>query len=43
MPVKYEKHKDVRKITVDGSDAFAQGPADSHGIFVGDFQDLQLP
>ena len=43
LPVQYENQKDARKITVDGSDAFVQGPADPHGTFVGDFQDLQLP
>ena len=43
MPVKYVKHKDARKIMVDGVDAFVQWPAETHGSFVGDFQDLQLP
>ena len=43
QPIKYEKVKDVRKITVGGSDAFVQGPAEIHGSFVGDFMDLQLP
>ena len=43
VPVKYEKHKDARKITVDGVDAFVQRPVETHGSFVCDFQDLQLP
>ena len=41
--VKYKNRKDVCKITVDGSDAFVEQPADPHGSFVGDFRDLQLP
>ena len=43
VPIKHEKTKDIRKITVDGVDAFVQRPAGTHGSFVGDFQDLQLP
>ena len=42
-PVKYVKHKDARKIMVDGVDAFVQRPVETHGSFVCDFQDLQLP
>ena len=43
VPVKYEKHKDAHKITVDGADAFVQRPVETHGSFVCDFQDFQLP
>ena len=43
VPVKFEKHKDARKNTVDGVDAFVQRPTETHGSFVCDFQDLQLP
>ena len=43
MPVKYVKHKDARNIMVDGVDAFVQRPVETHGSFVCDFQDLQLP
>ena len=41
--VKYEKGKELRRITVDGEDAFVQRLTDAHGKFVGNFQDLQLP
>ena len=41
--VKFEKGKEARKITVDGDDAFVQRLEDTHGNFVGNFHDLQLP
>ena len=41
--VKFEKGKETRKITVDGSDAFIQRFADARGNFVGSFIDLELP
>lgn len=40
--VKSEKGKEVRRITVDGSDAFVQRFADVRGTFVGSFDDLEL-
>ena len=41
--VKYEKGKELRRITVDGEDAFVQRFTDAQGKFVSNFQDLQLP
>ena len=41
--VKYEKGKEVRKITVNGEDAFVQLATDVHGNFVKNFADLRLP
>ena len=41
--VKFEKGQEARKITVDGDDAFVQRLEDTHGNFVGNFHDLQLP
>ena len=41
--VKFEKGKEVRRITVNGCDAFVQRFADARGTFVGSFDDLELP
>ena len=41
--VRYAKDKESRKIIVNNQDAFVQAPADHHGRFVGEFQDLALP
>ena len=40
--VKFVKSKELRKIVVDGADAFVQLQTDSLGSFVQDFNDLSL-
>ena len=40
--VKFEKGKELRKITVDGEDAFVHRLADAYCNFVRNFQDPQL-